>query len=48
MGDLRDQLKKANLISKKDQKRLEHEQRVRRKKVGREGLEQEQKEQGLA
>jgi uncharacterized protein YaiL (DUF2058 family) len=41
MGDLRDQLKKAKLLSKKDAKRLAHEERVHRKAVGREGLEQE-------
>lgn len=34
MGDLRNQLKKANLISKKDAKRLAHEERVARKKAG--------------
>jgi uncharacterized protein YaiL (DUF2058 family) len=34
MGDLRDQLKKARLLSKKDAKRLAHEDRVHRKKVG--------------
>ena len=34
MGDLRDQLKKANLLSKKDAKRLAHEDRVHRKKAG--------------
>ena len=44
MGDLRDQLKKAKLLSKKDAKRLAHEQRVERKEKGRDGLEQEQKQ----
>ena len=34
MGDLRDQLKKAKLLSKKDAKRLAHEDRVHRKKAG--------------
>ena len=34
MGDLRDQLKKANLLSKKDAKRIAHEERVHRKSVG--------------
>lgn len=38
---LRDQLKKANLLSDKDHKRLAHEARVERKEKGREGLEQE-------
>ena len=39
MGDLRDQLKKAKILSDKDAKRLAHEERVHRKEVGREGLE---------
>lgn len=40
MGNpLRDQLKKAKLISKKDAKRLAHEERVARKEVGRESIE---------
>ena len=34
MGDLRDQLKKANLLSKKDARRLAHEDRVHRKQKG--------------
>ena len=34
MGDLRDQLKKANLLSKKDAKRIAHEERVHRKQKG--------------
>ena len=38
---LRDQLKKANLLSDKDSKRLAHEARVERKEKGREVLEQE-------
>jgi uncharacterized protein YaiL (DUF2058 family) len=42
MGDLRDQLKKAKLLSDKEAKRLAHEERVKRKDVGREGLEREQ------
>ncbi len=41
MGDLRDALRKANVLSKKDAKRLAHEERVHRTQVGREGLEQE-------
>lgn len=44
MGNLRDQLKKANLISKKDAKRIAHEERVKRSKVGREGLEKEEEQ----
>lgn len=38
---LRDQLKKANLLSDKEAKRLAHEARVERKDKGREVLEQE-------
>src|SRR5688572_18785714 len=40
---LRDQLKKANLLSDKDHKRLAHEARVERKEKGREQLEGEEK-----
>ena len=39
--NLRDQLKKANLISDKKAKQLAHQQRVERKEKGREQLEQE-------
>ena len=42
--NLRDQLKKANLISEKKAKQLAHEQRVERKEKGREQLEQEVRE----
>ncbi len=42
MGSLKDQLRKANLISKKKAKQLAHEQRVKRKKLGKDGLEAEQ------
>ena len=42
MASLRDQFQKANLLSKKDAKRLAHEERVKRKEVGREGLEKQQ------
>lgn len=38
---LRDQLKKANLLSDKEARRLAHESRIERKEKGREGLEQE-------
>jgi len=41
MGDLRDQLKKAGLLKKKDLKRIAHEERVKRKKEGRDALERE-------
>lgn len=44
MGNMRDQLKKAKLLSKKDARRLAHEERVHRKETGREGLEKEQAE----
>ncbi len=44
MGDLRDALRKANILSKKDARRLAHEQRVHRSKVGRGGQEQEQEQ----
>jgi hypothetical protein len=39
--NLRDQLKKANLLSEKQAKQLAHQQRVERKEKGREQLEQE-------
>ena len=42
--NLRDQLKKANLISDKKAKQLAHQQRVERKGKGREQLEQEAQE----
>jgi uncharacterized protein YaiL (DUF2058 family) len=41
---LRDQFKKANLLSDKDARRLAHESRVERKEKGREQLESEAKE----
>lgn len=43
MGDLRDQLKKARLLSEKDSRRLAHEARLQRAELGREGLEQQEK-----
>lgn len=42
MGDLRDQLKKAKLLSDKEARRIAHEQRVHRTEVGREGVADEQ------
>jgi predicted phage gp36 major capsid-like protein len=42
MGNLRDQLEKAKILSGKESKRLAHEERVERKEKGRETLEQEQ------
>ncbi|MBK8974464.1 MAG: DUF2058 family protein [Planctomycetes bacterium] len=47
MSNLRDQLQKANLLSKKDARRLAHEERVHRKETGREGLEAERREREL-
>lgn len=43
MSNLRDQLHKANLLSKKDAKRLAHEERLHRAEAGRQGLEQEER-----
>ncbi len=43
MGGLRDQLKKANVLSEQEARRLAHEERVERKEVGRGGLEQKQR-----
>jgi hypothetical protein len=42
MGNLRDQLKKAKLLSEQESRRLAHQERVERKEKGREVLEQEQ------
>lgn len=44
MGDLRDQLKKAKILSDQRARQLAHEERVHRKEVGREGLAQEEAE----
>ena len=44
---MRDAFKKANLISGKDVKRLEHEERVHRSEVGREGVEREREQRRL-
>jgi len=41
MSSLKDQLLKAKLVSKKQVRKAEHEQRQKRKELGREGLEQE-------
>jgi uncharacterized protein YaiL (DUF2058 family) len=43
MGDLRDALRKAGLIDDKTDRRLKHEQRVERKELGRDGLEEKQR-----
>ena len=50
MGNLRDALNKAKVLSDKDAKRLAHEERLQRKEVGRQGLEeqQQQRQQELA
>jgi uncharacterized protein YaiL (DUF2058 family) len=42
MGNLRDQFKKANLLSDKEARRLAHEARVERTEKGRDQLEKEQ------
>ncbi|GAB4150413.1 MAG: hypothetical protein Fur0037_18920 [Planctomycetota bacterium] len=44
MGDLRDQLRKARILSDKEARRIAHEQRVERKQKGREELERENEE----
>ena len=41
MGSLKDELLKAKVVSKKDVKRSDHEDRVRKKEVGREEVEKE-------
>lgn len=41
MSSLKDQLLKAKLVSKKQVRKAEHEQRQKRKELGREGIEQE-------
>ena len=46
MGDMRDQLKKAKLLSKKQAKKLAHEERVERTELGQGGLEKKQTERG--
>ncbi|MBL8841706.1 MAG: DUF2058 family protein [Planctomycetes bacterium] len=43
MGDLRDAFKKAGLIDDKTDRRLKHEQRVEKKELGREGLEEQRR-----
>ncbi len=44
MGSLRDALRKANLIDEKDAKKVAHEERVRRKELGHEGLRDERRQ----
>ena len=44
MGDLRDQLKKAKILSDKRARQLAHEERIHHKQVGRDGVEREQAE----
>ncbi len=41
MQSLKDQLLKANLTSKKQMRKVEHEKRVKQKKLGKDGLEKE-------
>ncbi len=43
MGDLRDAFKKAGLIDDKTDRRLKHEQRVEKKELGREGIEEQRR-----
>jgi uncharacterized protein YaiL (DUF2058 family) len=43
MGDLRDAFKKAGLIDDKTDRRLKHEERVQRKELGHEGLEEQKR-----
>jgi hypothetical protein len=44
MGNLRDQLKNAKLMSDKRARQLAHDERVHRKEAGREGLEKEREQ----
>lgn len=48
MADMREALLKAGLVSKKDTKQARHQERVHRKEVGREGVEQERRERDAA
>ena len=43
MQDLKSQLLKAKLVNKKQVRRSEHQDRLRRKKVGREGIQEEKR-----
>ena len=45
MNDIRDALRKAGLVDKKDEKRYRHEEKVRKKQLGREGREAERQQQ---
>lgn len=44
MGNMGDALKKAGLVSEKDNRRRKHTERVERKELGREGLDQRERE----
>ena len=44
MNDIRDALRKAGLVGKQDEKRFKHEERVRKKKLGRDGREAEKEQ----
>lgn len=48
MGDLRDAFKKAGLIDDKTDRRLKHEERVQRKELGRDGLEEQKRQDEAA
>lgn len=43
MGDMRDAMKKAGLVSEKDVRQSKHQQRVKRKNLGEEGLTEERR-----
>lgn len=44
MGDMREALRKAGLVSSKQARQSQHQERVRRKQLGHEGLEAEEQE----
>lgn len=44
MADMREALRKAGLVSSKEARQSQHQERVRRKEVGHDGLESEQQE----
>jgi uncharacterized protein YaiL (DUF2058 family) len=48
MGDLRDAFKKAGLIDDKTDRRLKHEERVEKKELGREGLDERRRKEDEA
>lgn len=48
MADMRDAMKKAGLVSEKDLRQSKHKQRVKRKKLGEEGLAEERRKKDQA